>query len=277
MTLRLLVAHSPAERNAAREVEARVFLQAFGNTPEIMEQEYGPYEDRSRFVTVIDDADGSALGAARLILPDYSRMVKTLSDVAGEPWYLAVPDSLGTGLSGRTVWDVATLAVDRRFRSGAAGAEVILALCHGLYQYSRLGGAAWGVTILDDRVLRLLRVMGVPWTPMAGATSGYYLGSPASTPCVCLIESFAERVRALRPDLAHALIDGIFTSIAVNPADLLPGRGSPVPDVPARSQSNRPVVSRRDTYGWRPPTYRRPEVVVGSPPPRPGSVTSPTE
>src|SRR4051794_29248211 len=135
MTLRLLVAHSAAERNAAREVEAEVFLQAFGNTSDVMEQEYGPYEDRSRFVTVLDDAVGSALGVARLILPDDAGALKTLIDVAGEPWHLSVPDTLrAEGLSGRPVWDVASLAVDRRYRSGAAGAEVMLALCHGIYR-----------------------------------------------------------------------------------------------------------------------------------------------
>ncbi|WP_246078773.1 hypothetical protein [Modestobacter excelsi] len=224
MTLRLLVADSPAERDAARDAEGRVFLAAFGNTPEVMEQEYGSYADRSRFVTVIDDSDGSALGAARLIVPDDTGEVKTLADVAGEPWQLSVPDSLrAAGLAGRPVWDVATLAVDRRHPSGVAGAEVSLALCHGLFRHSQAGGAQGLVTILDDRVLRLLRVMGVPWAPMAGATSEYYLGSPASTPCVCLVDAIAGSVR---PDLAPAVVGGIFRSIASDPADLLPGRGA---------------------------------------------------
>jgi hypothetical protein len=267
MTLRLLIAHSSAERDAARKVEAQVFMQAFGNTPDVMEQEYGPYRDRSRFVTVIDDSDGSALGAARLILPDDTGTVKTLTDVAGDPWYLSVPDTLrAAGLSGRPVWDVASLAVDRRYRSGAAGSEVVLALCHGLYHYSRISGAHGLVTVLDDRVLRLLRAMGVPWTPMAGAASRYYLGSPASTPCVCLVGSLGESVRAVRPDLAPAMVDGTFRSIALDPADLLPGRGGSLPEVTARSQSNRPVAPRRDTSGWKPPTYRRPEVLASPTP-----------
>jgi hypothetical protein len=265
MTLRLLVADSPEERDAAREVEARVFLQAFGNTPEVMQEEYGPYEDRSRFITVIDEATGSALGAARLILPADSGPVKTLVDVGGEPWYLSAPDTLrAAGLAGRPVWDVASLAVDRRYRSGASGAEVTVALCHGLYQHSRLCGAEGLVTVLDDRVLRLLRAMGVPWTPMAGAESRYYLGSPASTPCVCLVGSIADSIRAVRPELAPAVVDGTFRSITLDPADLFPGRGSIQPAVPARGHSPRSVAARRDTSGWRPPTHRRPEV-VGAP------------
>ncbi|MGK5113587.1 MULTISPECIES: hypothetical protein [unclassified Geodermatophilus] len=263
MALRLLVADSPAERAAARDVEARVFLQAFGNTPEVMEQEYGAYRDRSRFLVVLDDADGMALGAARLIVPDATGEVKTLTDVAGEPWHLDVPDSLRTaGLAGRPVWDVASLAVDRRFRSGAAGAEVTLALCHGLLRHSQLCGAEGLVTILDDRVLRLLRVMGVPWAPMAGASSRFYLGSPASTPCVCLVDSIGPNIRAVRPELAPGVVDGVFTSIAVDPADLRPGRGAPVRETVAPTG---PVMARRDTTGWRPPTHRRPEVVAGAP------------
>jgi hypothetical protein len=265
MALRLLVAHSPAEKDAARAVEARVFLQAFGNTPEVMAQEYGPYDDRSRFVAVIDDADGTALGAVRLILPDRAGTVKTLADVAGEPWHLSAPDTLrAAGLAGRPVWDVASLAVDRRYRSGAAGAEVTLALCHGLYRYSRTCGVDGWVTVLDDRVLRLLRAMAIPWTAMEGAASRYYLGSPASTPCVCDIGAIAGSIRARRPELAPALLEGTLRSITVDPADLLAGRGGALPQCTPHGRPARPGPTRRDTSGWRSPTHRRPEVGVGS-------------
>jgi hypothetical protein len=269
MALRLLVAHTPAERDAARRVEAQVFLQAFGNTPEVMEQEYGPYEERSRFVTVIDEVGGSALGTARLILPDDAGTVKTLTDVAGEPWHLDVAVALrAAGLSGRPVWDVASLAVDRRYRSGASGAEVSLALCHGIWQYSRNCGVHGLVTILDDRVLRLVQVMGLPWNPMAGATSRYYLGSPASTPCDFRVGSAADSVRARRPDLLPALFDGTFRSIALDPADLLPGRGGSLPRAAPPEQPDRPSVARRDTSGWRSPAHRRTATLVSSPQPR---------
>ncbi len=240
MPLRLLVADTPAEEEAARVVEAQVFAESFGNTPEVMAQEYGRYADRSRFVVVIDDSDGSALGAARLVVPDPTGELKTLTDVAGAPWQLSVPDALSAaGLTGRLVWDVATLAVDRRHRSGAARAEITLALCPGLYRYSRASGVDGWVTILDDRVLRLLRVLGVPWTAMAGAGSRYYLGSPASTPCVCPTGTLEADVRARRPDLAPAMVDGALRSITLDPADLLPARGTPVADRPAPGLSCR--------------------------------------
>jgi hypothetical protein len=257
VALRLVIAHTPAERDAAQAVEARVFLQAFGNTPDVMEHEYGPYRDRSRFVTVIDDSDGSALGAARLVLPGDTGTVKTLVDVAGDPWYLSASDVLqSAGLAGQPVYDVASLAVDRRYRSGANGAEVTVALCHGLLRFSQNCGARGLVTVLDDRVLRLLRAMGVPWAPMAGATSRSYLGSPASTPCIATVSSIAENIRAVRPDLAPAVVDGVFRSIVAEPADLHPTRGSDLQEGPAPS---RPVAPRRDTSAWKPPGRRRAE------------------
>ncbi len=323
MALRLLVADSAEEKDAAREVEAQVFLQAFGNTPEVMQQEYGPYDDRSRFVTVIDDSTGRAVGTARIILPDATGEVKTLTDVAGAPWHLAGRDGLraaglagspvwdsatlavdprhrrnaagaevtlalvhglwrhtrlsdirgavtilddhvlrAAGLSGSPVWDSATLAVHPRHRRNATGAEVTLALVHGLWRYTRLSGVRGAVTVLDDHVLASVQELGVPWTPMVGATSQSYLGSPASTPCLLLIESFAESIRARRPELAPCLVDGTFRSIALDPADLLPGRGASVPEIAASSLPS-PAMAPRS--GWRPPAYRRSHVSSGSP------------
>ncbi|MFW3169349.1 hypothetical protein [Geodermatophilus sp. CPCC 206100] len=244
MPVRLLVAHTPAERDAARTVEGRVFLQAFGNTPEVMEQEYGPFEARSRFVVVLDEDSGTALGAARLILPDPSAgPVKTLADVAGDPWRVDVADALGrAGLTGGPVWDVASLAVDRRFRSGAGGAELTLALCHGILEHPRICGAEGLVTVLDDKVLRLLRVMGVPWAPLPGAASRPYLGSPASTPCVMRVDAVGESIRARRPDVAPAVVDGVFGSIHLDPADLAPGRGALLPEVDPLVPPGHPLV-----------------------------------
>jgi hypothetical protein len=227
--LRLVVADTAAEVAAAQALEAAVFLDSFDNTAAVMEQEYGHYADRSRYVVVLDGSDGSALGMMRLVVPDATGELKTLTDVAGPPWQLPVPDSLrAAGLADRPVWDVATLAVARGHRSGAGRGEVTLALCHGLYRYSRANGVEGWVTVLDDRVLRLLRVLGVPWTAMPGAGSAYYLGSPASTPCVCVLDDIAPNMRARRPDVAPAMLDGELRTISAHPADLHAGRGAGV-------------------------------------------------
>jgi hypothetical protein len=256
VSLRLLVAHTPAERDAARRIESAVFLQAFGNTPEVMEEEYGAYEGRSRFIVVLDEESGSAVGAARFIVDDPAAVpVKTLVDVAGEPWHVDPAAALvAAAPAGGPVWDVASLAVDRRFRSGASGAEVTLALCHGIHEYSRRSGVEGWVTVLDDRVLRLQRMMGIAWLAMPGAASQAYLGSGASTPCTLFIPSIEPHMRSVRPDVAPAIMDGVLTSIALDPDDLSADRGAllPEPDpLPAA-----PLPPRRDTTGWRPPTSR---------------------
>jgi hypothetical protein len=265
VALRLIVAHTPAEREAARRVEADVFLQAFGNTPELLAQEYGPYEARSRFIAVIDDASGAALGTARLIVADAGSPVKTLLDVADAPWHLPVADSLAAvDLEPATVWDVASLAADRRYRAGAAGAEVSVALCHGIWRYARNCGVPGMVTILDDRVHRLVRAMGLPWHTMAGATSQPYLGSRGSTPCVFAVATAEAEVYGARPDLAPALDHGVFRSITVDPADLAATRGTLVGHIePEPAEPELAEVPRRDTTGWRPPTARRTDEFAG--------------
>jgi hypothetical protein len=256
MAPRLLVADSPAEIAAARDVEARVFLDAFGNTPDVMAQEYGPYDERSRFLAVLDDGSGRALGAVRLIVPNATGELKTLTDAAGAPWHLSAPDTLrAAGFAGRAVWDVATLAVDPDAR--AARLETTFALCHALYRYTRAAGAQGLVTILDDKVLRVLRAIGLPWAPMAGATSQFYLGSPASTPCIVGVEECARSVRARRPDLAPAVVDGVFRSISCDPADLLPDRGVPRPEPAVRAAERHQAAATAPRTGWRPPAYRR--------------------
>jgi hypothetical protein len=102
--------------------------------------------------------------------------------------------------------------------------------------------------------------MGLPWYPMAGAGSRYYLGSPGSTPCVLDVRSAGDVVREARPDLAPALVGGTFRSIALDPADLLPVRGVPVREVAPQGRREAPRPPRRDTTGWQPPTSRRSEV-----------------
>ncbi|MGY1618376.1 hypothetical protein ACI797_16675 [Geodermatophilus sp. SYSU D00691] len=256
MAPRLVVADSPAEREAARTVEASVFLGAFGNTPDVMAEEYGPYEERSRFLVVLDEVSGRALGAVRLIVPDAAGELKSLTDAAGAPWHVSAEETLRTaGFAAQEVWDVATLAVDPDARA-AARIETTFALCHALYRYTRANGVEGLVTILDDKVLRVLRTIGLPWAPMAGATSQFYLGSPASTPCVVGVEECARGVRATRPDLAPRVVDGVgFRSIAVDQADLRAERGRPRPEPVAALPPEHPAAAPRT--GWRPPAYRR--------------------
>src|SRR5216684_4710946 len=73
----------------ARSVERAVFLEAFGNTPELLAAEYGPYESSSLFLCIVDHRARRPAGAMRLILPRISGPgLKSVNDVEkawGEP------------------------------------------------------------------------------------------------------------------------------------------------------------------------------------------------
>ena len=53
----------------ARHVEREVFLEFFGNTPELLAAEYGPYESASVFICVIDHVLRQPAGVMRIIVP----------------------------------------------------------------------------------------------------------------------------------------------------------------------------------------------------------------
>ena len=71
----------------ARHVERVVFMETFGNTPELLAKEYAPYEESSIFLCVVDHRRGLPAGTMRILLPSPAGF-KTLDDAApvwGEP------------------------------------------------------------------------------------------------------------------------------------------------------------------------------------------------
>src|ERR1700722_10662684 len=66
----------------ARDLERRVFLDAFGNTPALLAQEYEPYEAASFFVCVIDHRRQVCAAMLRVIVPiENGPGLKSLRDV----------------------------------------------------------------------------------------------------------------------------------------------------------------------------------------------------
>jgi hypothetical protein len=97
---------------AARQCEEDVFLQAFGNTRSQLDEEYGPYNDQSVFVSVSDDS-GHVVGSCRLITPGPAGL-KTLNDVARQPWGVdGLRAARAASIDVTRTWDIATLGVRR--------------------------------------------------------------------------------------------------------------------------------------------------------------------
>lgn len=173
----VLAAVTTEHAEQARRVEEQVFGDAFGNTPDQLAEEYGPYDPASRFLLCLDDAGGRAVGAARLIEPSPAGL-KTLVDMAAEPWRASPSAVAAAGLDLRRTWDVATLAVLPHARRGAASFALYAAL---LSTMTEAGALSW-TAIVDSKVLVLLRRAGVSVDPLPGLTPAPYLGSASSVP-----------------------------------------------------------------------------------------------
>lgn len=189
---------------AARKVESEVFFETFGNTPEVLEEEYSPYEPFTAFVSVVDLASNKTAGAARILVAPLSSL-KSVKDMGKEPWNadpikelkstsFASPQELGA--------DIATLAVAPDFRGRASNGQVSMALYHGSLRLVKALNIDPMVAVFDVKVMRLInRIFATPWSFYPGAPEGSYLGSPLSIPAWSRISTFEEKTRATKPAL----------------------------------------------------------------------------
>jgi len=159
-----------------RAVERQIFEEAFGNDAGTMATEYGPYESKSLFFVVLDRRRGMPAGAGRII-EGHGGEVKTIHDA---PAHIGV-DTTGIlaahGMTGKKVWDFATVAVLPEYRGGRSA----LTVSSLLYRTFLITGARAGikhvVTMLDRRAFRNMLLLGVPFEPLAGSEPFEYLGS----------------------------------------------------------------------------------------------------
>jgi len=188
--------------DATRDCEADIFLQSFGNTRQQLAEEYGPYEQDSVFVSLVDGA-GDVVACGRLLTGLHTAL-KTIDDLRRPPWRIDGARSAGAaGLDLTRTWDLATMGV----RPGVAHGRTRLAcaLYHGGISALRVNEAAAMVAIVDDRVRRLLQSIGLNARAIPGAATAPYLGSDASTPVYAHLAAAFDRQRRDSPD-AHRLV-----------------------------------------------------------------------
>jgi hypothetical protein len=198
-----------------RTVELEVFGDVFGNDRAELEEEYGPYEQASRFFVVMDQRRRRAAGVLRVI-ENSAVGLKTLRDIAGEP--LGIPQAEVLARHAVTdldrCWDVGTLAVRPEYRwSGTRRRTVSLLLYRALYVHALRDGVEHFVTAMDRHAHRGLLALGVPFVPICDSEPFDYLGSP----CTALhgyvpgfraeVEAHYRRQRARHP-LAWCALSG---------------------------------------------------------------------
>jgi hypothetical protein len=192
--------------DAARDCEEEVFLSAFGNTREQLDEEYGPYDAQSIFMVVADE-EGYALGSCRIIAPGPAGL-KTLNDVARSPWkadgYRA---ALAAGVDPSAAWDLATLGVRRSARGRHL--SVAFALLHGLAVSTRVNEIPSATAILDRQIRRILNSADYIMPALPGMAAAPYLGSPESVPVYAHYAAMLDGQRRANPDAYRLMTLGI--------------------------------------------------------------------
>lgn len=206
----VLRADDPASE-LARSVEREVFFEFFGNTPELLADEYDPYEGASLFLCVLDHHRRMPAASMRLLLPSPAGF-KSLSDL-GRQWEdepAEVVRRSGLELDESSVWDVATLAVQRDYRGAASSGLVSLGLYQGLTMLAAAVDLAHAVAIFDLIVLDLVQhSFHRPWTGFAGVEPRRYLDSPSSLPVYCDVREYRARLAMIDADMYELLFAGI--------------------------------------------------------------------
>jgi hypothetical protein len=206
----------------ARNLERVVFMETFGNTPELLAKEYAPYEEASIFLCVIDHLRHVAAGTMRILLPSPAGF-KTLDD-AEAVWGETVETMAtrtGLHLDLTSTWDIATLAVAPEYRGKATMGLVSMGLYQALALATPLCGIKWLVAILDVPVFRMIRwKLRMPMAGFKGVTARPYLGSPASMPAWCNVRDTERRIAQSDPDLHALYFEGTGMEPAIRPLDL---------------------------------------------------------
>lgn len=208
----------------ARLLERAVFLEVFGNTPELMDAEYGRYEAHSLFITVLDNEAERVAGVVRLIC-DGAGDLKSLTDIEGPPWHVPLADALAPyDLDLSTTLDLATLAVHPDYRGDATAGLVSLALYQAIAMLARAARMTHLVAILDCVVLESAQTRtGQPFAFYPGVDPAPYLDSPLSVPVISEFEAYEQRLRRDVPELHELMFEGIGFESVITPVDIEAG------------------------------------------------------
>ena len=217
-----LFTHDEAGAELGRQLEREVFLEAFGNTTELLEQEYGPYERNSVFICVVDHLRDRPAGVMRVLLPSPAgfKSLNDIEEVWGEP-AVALAERTGLDINPAATWDIATFAVAPEYRGKAARGLVSMGLYQTLTLAAHACGTEWFVAILDMPVFRMIRwKLRMIFAGYQGVAPRPYLGSPASIPAWCNVADAAQHLAAVDPELHAIVCRGVGLEAGVRCADL---------------------------------------------------------
>lgn len=212
-----LLSGSDPRREIARAVEAKVFFEAFGNSPAVVEQEYGFYDPTSVFGCIVDHRRMLPVATVRLIVSDALglKFFDDFEKLYGVPFEeIAARNDLA--IDPTRCWEIATLAVRKEYRYGLLS----LALFQVIGTLSALALQGWLVSNIEVPVIRTVQMrLGSPFGYFEGTHPAPYLGSPACVPIWTTVARIAEKVGAKDPMLRDLLLLGEGLEHAIGPPD----------------------------------------------------------
>jgi len=188
------------------DCEEEVFAERYDWPREDTRAYYAPYDASSTYIAVAED-DGRVVAMARYILPSNVGLA-TINELALE-WGIDDGEGLvaSTGLDLRRTWDVASVAVRKDARR--YGVVPAAALYHGLIKASAVNDVRGFVSLIDERVRRLLSMFGLMVHPIPGTTTAAYGGSQATTPVWADAATFVGDQRRNNPDAYRLVTLGV--------------------------------------------------------------------
>ena len=175
----------------ARTIERQVFEDAFGNTTDKMEEAYGPYENQSKFFLAINRTGNEPVPSGALrVIENGPRGLMTLNDLAEKkgveisdrPDFIEAVKSYHGIASLDLCWDIGTAAVLDQFRLDH-GHLTSVRLYRGMHVAGMTANIQHYVSMIDVNAHRILvRMLGIPFEPLAGSGPVEYLDSAETYP-----------------------------------------------------------------------------------------------
>jgi hypothetical protein len=210
-----------------RQVEHEVFYEYFGNTPDLLADEYDPYEHASMYLLAVDHARLVTAGVMRLIMPTPYGL-KTLHDmetVWGED-VDAVLERTGITFDRDRVWDVSTIAVRPEYRGSSTDGLISASCLQGVMQIAHVCDVQYFVTTLDMVVLKLFQdLCSRPMALFRGVEPMRYLDSPASVPLYLDVAAYIARVGVEDRPMYEMFVEGKGFEAAMSTPDWSVVRG----------------------------------------------------
>jgi N-acyl-L-homoserine lactone synthetase len=190
---------------ATHACEADVFAERYDWPQSDTRDFYAPYDASSTYIAVADPS-GLVVAMARYIYPSAAGLC-TVNELSLE-WGVDGNQMLAeTGLDLSRTWDVGSVCV--RKDAKRYGALHAAALYHGLLKASAANDVRGFVSLIDERVRRLLGMFGLMVHPIPGTSTSPYGGSKATTPVWADMATFVGDQRRNAPDSYRLVTLGV--------------------------------------------------------------------